>query len=202
LTAYVLEFVAQLHGLLDVPAFCGLPVLIEPSPIRRPKLAASAQSIVRHLSLRIPGYQLAVHTHCIRLLDLLWKEALTQGPVSNATGTGRAMAVTRLLPVFRLIEARYAERLHLIDLAAVVHLHPAYLATVFKRLTGVAPLHYLARYRLERARTLLLATDRPLEEVARRTGFYDAAHLIRAFRAVEGDSPGHFRRSKARPISP
>jgi AraC-like DNA-binding protein len=211
----VVDFEARLHGVLDVPAFCGLPVALTPGPIRGPKIAASAGTIVRHLTHLIPGYQLALHTHCVRLLDLLWKETLAQAapaggqvPVPSPSGVpggspggSRALDVARFEPAFRLVAARYAQRLTLADLAGAVHLHPTYFATLFRRATGEPPLRYVTRYRLQRARDLLLASDYPLGEIARRTGFYDAPHLSRAFAASEGVPPGHYRRQRAGPES-
>ena len=222
LAVIVIDFVARLHGIIDVPAFCGLPVSLMPSTIRRPKIVSSARTIVNHLTNHIPGYQLAVHTHCVRVLDLLWKETLaaraataasvgTSRPPSSgarpggagstdSTGSGggvRAPELLRLGAAFRLVEERYARRLTLAELAGTAHLHPVYFSTLFKRVTGLPPLHYLARYRLERARDLLLATDRSLEEIAHLTGFCDAAHLIRVFRRHEGVSPGRYRRALA-----
>jgi AraC family transcriptional regulator, arabinose operon regulatory protein len=194
LTAYVIDFDARLHGILDVAAVCGLPISITPTATRRPKIAESAHAVVRHLTYLIPGYQLAIHTHCVRLLDLLWKEALShrREPAGVATRT-RAGELLRFRPVFQLVEARFGERLTLQDLAGSVHLHPAYFSAFFKRTAGLGPHEYLARYRLERARDLLVASDYALDEIARRTGFCDAAHLIRVFRRFEGISPGRYR---------
>jgi transcriptional regulator GlxA family with amidase domain len=189
--------VARLHGVLDVATFCGLPPVLRPGAFRFPKLLVSAQNIVHHWTRKIPGYQLALHTHCVRLLDLLWKEAIAQGVVHEAAGGNHAIQATRLLPVLHEVERRFAAHLTLADLAEVVHLHPVYFATLFKQVFGLAPMHYVARYRLERARDLLLASNLSLHEIAARTGFYDAAHLIRAFRRVEGVPPGRFRHARA-----
>ncbi|MGH2353618.1 MAG: AraC family transcriptional regulator [Chloroflexota bacterium] len=197
LAAYVIDFDAKLHGILDVAEFCGLPVSLMPSAERRPKIAESAYAIVRHLTYLIPGYQLALYTHCVRLLDLLWKETLTLPRHADALGSGaRPADLVRFRPVFQLVEQRFGQKLTLTDLAESVHLHPAYFSASFKRAAGVTPHEYVARYRLERARDLLLASDTPLHEIARRTGFYDAAHLIRVFRRFEGTSPGRYRRAQ------
>src|SRR5687768_4117873 len=67
LSAYVIDFEAKLHGILDVAEFCGLPISLMPGETRRPKIASSAESITRHLTYLMPGYQLALHTHCVRL---------------------------------------------------------------------------------------------------------------------------------------
>ncbi len=198
LTTYVIDFEAKLHGILDVAEFCGIPVSLMPGDVRQPKIASSAESIVRHLTTLIPGYQLAIHTHCVRLLDLIWKETLTHPRHAGALGPGvRPAYLLRFRPVFQLVEQRFGEALTLTDLAGAVHLHPAYFSACFKRAAGVGPHEYVSRYRLERARDLLVASDMPLHEVARRTGFYDAAHLIRVFRRFQGTSPGRYRRGHA-----
>ncbi|HEX2514015.1 MAG TPA: helix-turn-helix transcriptional regulator [Chloroflexota bacterium] len=119
----------------------------------------------------------------------------------GASGSSRALDVARFEPAFRLVAARYAQRLTLADLADAVHLHPTYFATLFRRATGEPPLRYVTRYRLQRARDLLLASDYPLGEIARRTGFYDAPHLSRAFAAAEGVPPGQYRRRRTAPES-
>jgi AraC-like DNA-binding protein len=194
LIVYVVDFTARFHGLLDVAAFCQLPVALRPSPLRWPKLLSSAHCLVHHLSTRMPGYELALHTHCVRLLDLLWKETLAQTEGRPPAAQTRTGETTRLLPVFQIIESRAAERVTLGELARAAHLHPAYLSTLFKKVTGLSPLHYLAQYRLQRVRDLLLGTDHPVGEIAVLTGFYDAAHLIRVFQRAEGTSPGRYRR--------
>jgi AraC-like DNA-binding protein len=55
--------------------------------------------------------------------------------------------------------------------------------------------------RHERARVLLRHTDLPLAEIADRLGYSDAANFSRAYRKLEGRSPGehrHAQRSRAR----
>ena len=112
----------------------------------------------------------------------MWSKTLTQ-----AHTTASASYITRLLPVLREVETRFADTIRLGELASSVHLHPTYFCTLFKQTTGYSPLQYLARFRLEHACALLIATELPLEDIASRTGFYDAAHLIRVFRRDEGD---------------
>ena len=131
-------------------------------------------------------------------MDLLWKETLSQPRLAALRGAGsRPTDLHRFRPVFQLVEQRFGERLTLAQLAETVHLHPAYFSASFKRAAGLGPHEYLSRYRLERARDLLIASDTPLHEIARRTGFCDAAHLIRVFRRLEGTSPGRYRRTGA-----
>jgi AraC-like DNA-binding protein len=64
---------------------------------------------------------------------------------------------------------------------------------VFRRVEGVAPRSYLLERRIERARELL-ATDRPLSEIALLLGFYDQSHFTRVFKQRTGETPAAFRR--------
>jgi transcriptional regulator GlxA family with amidase domain len=70
------------------------------------------------------------------------------------------------------------------------------------RVAGPPPLKYLARYRLDRARELLLSTDQSVAEIAAATGFRDPFYLSRVFRRAEGCSPNEYRRSKGSPGLP
>ncbi|HEX2185183.1 MAG TPA: AraC family transcriptional regulator, partial [Chloroflexota bacterium] len=188
------HFTARLYGVLDVPAFFGFPTRLSPAAPTWRALAATARRIIAELSRGLPGCALAVNGDAMRLLALLWRESLAQGAAAPGLRQPAHLAqVERLAPVFRLIQARYAERLTLHDLAGAAHLHPAYFATVFRRVAGVAPLHYVARYRLDRVRDLLLSTDLSIAEIAQRTGFGDAYYLSRVFRRTAGMSPRSFR---------
>ena len=74
------------------------------------------------------------------------------------------------------------------DLAQTVPFHPAYFSTFFTRVVGVSPMRYLTRYRLDRARALLLGTDRTVAEIAALTGYPDASYFGRVFRRSKGCS--------------
>jgi AraC-like DNA-binding protein len=138
---------------------------------------------------------------CARLLGLLWREAAGVPAASRSNAAGAAPGaklgkLTRLAPVLQVVRARYAERLTLPELAGVVNLHPAYFSGLFKDVTGLPPLRYLARYRLDRARELLLTTGLPVGEIAAVTGFRDVFHLSHVFRQAEGVSPSAFRKAE------
>ena len=71
----------------------------------------------------------------------------------------------------------------------------------FRAETGTTPAGWIARQRLLRAQELLEATDLPVEEVARRSGFGAAAALRHHFARTIGTSPQAYRRTfGARPM--
>lgn len=202
LRLYTVHFVARLYGVLDAPAVFGLPVALRPAPARLVRIVEAARRIISELAAREPGCALSANGECARIVALLWREALAQAGGGPLTGAARAAELARLAPVFRTIRARYGERLTLEELAEVVHLHPAYFSTLFRKITGLPPLHYLGRYRLERTRELLLSTDQPVRRIATATGFRDPFYLSRVFRRAEGVSPSDYRRARKSPAVP
>lgn len=199
---YTVHLNARLYGVLDLPAVCGFPEALRPRPAAFQRMAALAREIVEELAGSAAGYALAANGACAQLIALYWREALAQGIAGRrpgATAGARPGDLARLASVFRAIEERYAEPLSLRDLAAAVHLHPAYLSTVFRKAVGLPPLRYLSRYRLDRVRELLLSTDLPVSAIAQRTGFPDPTYINRVFRRAEGCTPTQYRASKENP---
>jgi len=162
------------------------------------QLVALVQRMVTELAAGQRGCLLAAAGYCAELLALLVRDMAGEPDRTDRAGT----ELLRLAPVFRLIERRYGQRLTLGDLAESVHLHPAYFSSVFREATSMPPLRYVAQYRLNRVRELLLSTQIPVGEIALETGYRDPSYLDRVFRRVEGLSPVAYRRAKANPSAP
>lgn len=64
----------------------------------------------------------------------------------------------------------------------------------FMSALGIAPQVASRKVRLAHARHLLRRTDRTVSEIATETGFADASHLSRTFRAETGQTPETWRR--------
>ncbi len=92
------------------------------------------------------------------------------------------------------LHARFAEPLTLGQLAALVGLHPAYLACAFRRHCRCSVGEYVRRLRVEEACRRLAATDEPLAQVALAAGFSDQSHLTRLFKRHLGVTPAAYRK--------
>jgi AraC family transcriptional regulator len=64
----------------------------------------------------------------------------------------------------------------------------------FRKAAGMPPMRFVRETRLDAARTLLLTTDLPHREIARRVGFGNQCQLARVFRQLAGYSPSQLRR--------
>lgn len=114
------------------------------------------------------------------------------------TGAIEAPVVRRDRPLAHrlrdLLDARVSDGLTLSDAASVLGAHPTHLVRAFSGEFGIPPHRYLTGRRLDRARRLLLAGERPAE-VAAAVGFHDQAHLTRHFRRLLGVTPAAYARS-------
>lgn len=69
----------------------------------------------------------------------------------------------------------------------------SYLVRLFRVYTGLPPMKFIARYRAERAATLLLHTDRPVKEIGTEVGWDDPNHFARRFKKIFACSPTEYR---------
>lgn len=90
-----------------------------------------------------------------------------------------------------LLDANAGGGLSLRDASQRLHVHPAHLVRSFTAAFGLPPHLYLTGRRIDIARQLLLAGQRPAE-VASAAGFYDQAHLTRQFKRYLGTTPARF----------
>ncbi|MGH8291175.1 MAG: helix-turn-helix domain-containing protein [Steroidobacteraceae bacterium] len=81
-------------------------------------------------------------------------------------------------------------------LASTVGLHPSWLGTAYRRVTGEGLTDAAARFRVEHAAKLLRETDLPCAAIAIETGFCDQSHRIRTFHRTLGRLPSAVREDK------
>lgn len=80
-------------------------------------------------------------------------------------------------------------RTTLSELAALVKLSPRGLSKAFRQHTGLTPLEYQQKLRLELAKQLMHNPKLTLEGIAERCGFEDARHFRRIWKESFGTSP-------------
>ena len=101
--------------------------------------------------------------------------------------------------VRQTLSAQPAQTHNAEDLAALLHLSPRTLHRQLKE-EGITLQALKDEVRKDRARELLLRTNRPIKQVAEAAGFQNEKSFIRAFRVWTGQSPAEFRRA-AQPLA-
>lgn len=102
----------------------------------------------------------------------------------------------RILGVLVFIQKHLDEELSLEQYARVAHFSPYHFHRVFRGMVGESLQEHIRRLRLERAATWLKRTDKSVLEIALESGYETHEAFTRAFRALCGTSPSHFRREK------
>lgn len=89
----------------------------------------------------------------------------------------------------------YDPHLSLTRLAAELGISGSQLTRRFRAVHQVTPVRYVTELRIDRARRLLVGTDRTVAEVAGACGYASAYYFARAFRRETGQTPSKYRRS-------
>ncbi|MEE1822618.1 helix-turn-helix domain-containing protein [Streptomyces sp. BE20] len=106
----------------------------------------------------------------------------TPGPAGSGLG-----------PTLRWMEAHLDRPLTLDDIARHAGLTVRGLTRRFRAETGLPPLQYLLRARIQRAQRLLERGDEPVARIAARTGLGTPANLRHHFQRYTGSSPSVYR---------
>ena len=109
------------------------------------------------------------------------------------TGTLPAQTSALIKRTVAYLHQNYWKSLSRTDLAEYIGMNEDYLSRAFSQELGISPWDYLNRYRIFRAKELLIQTDDSISQIARRVGFPDPAYFSRVFRKLTGLSPKHYR---------
>ena len=131
--------------------------------------------------------------------DLIARLTLALGcvarTVAGTEGSRRERTHPAVVAAMRRMEERPAHPWTLPELAGAQHLAPGSLVRLFKSATGLPPMAFLSRLRVELAAERLLQTDRPVNVIAESVGWPDQNYFARRFRAHYGLSASAYRSS-------
>lgn len=92
------------------------------------------------------------------------------------------------------VHCHYAQKISLTEVAAAVHVHPAYLSRLFVEEIGIHFKDYVNRYRIEKAKELLTKKpDWSMARIAEETGFSSQHHFSHLFRKYVGIPPTKYK---------
>ena len=79
------------------------------------------------------------------------------------------------------------------DLAQSARLSRSRVSYLFRTQTGLSPLQYIKRLRMEKARELLETTSLSVKQIRARVAMRDRSHFVREFKKTYGVTPSQCR---------
>jgi Response regulator containing CheY-like receiver domain and AraC-type DNA-binding domain len=127
-----------------------------------------------------------------RARDLLDAENGTVRAEAHAAAA--AVSAERLAGAVRdYLDKNYARDIHLSELAETFHFSKEYISKLFKEKYDIGIYEYVLKYRMTRAKELLLNGDLQIQSISERLGYKDSNYFSKAFRTFYGLSPSEFK---------
>lgn len=165
----------------------GLPVLT-PISVSRSRIQPHFDTIIERLEAEgvengeIVG--LAVHN---LLSGLLIARARANSPTDSPVVLAQ-----------NYVADHFAEAISVEDLARASAVSTSYLTKLFRQQLGTSPHDFLLRYRITRAKQLLMETDLPIGEIARKVGFTSESNFSYRFSQMCSTTPRAYRSLRER----
>lgn len=91
------------------------------------------------------------------------------------------------------ISHHYNERIRINELADYIGVNRSYLSNSFKKAIGCSPQEYLINLRMEKSKSMLRKTDKPIYEISNSVGYTDQLAFSKIFKHYYGVSPREYR---------
>lgn len=116
------------------------------------------------------------------LSSLLIARSIDEAPVDSPVVLAR-----------NYVAQHYHEHVTVEDLARAASVSPSYLTRLFRQQMETSPHDYLLRYRINHAKQLLMETDLPIGEIARKVGFTSESNFSYRFSKMCDTTPRAYR---------
>jgi AraC-like DNA-binding protein len=172
--------------------FCNLSRII-PADIQKDCLDITVQ-LAYHYYQKKKGFEF----RCMGLINMLFYHLITNIPynvISTEEQTKIFIRNHRIQRIASFIETHYTEKLLLADVAKEEGLSVPYLSHFFRDNFGITFQEHLMGLRCEKARQLLLLTNKNIIDISFEIGFSDIKYLNKGFLKRYGCSPKKYRQS-------
>lgn len=156
------------------------------------------EHMFRDLTILIRDRPVAYQARSFGILALMFAEffaargGMVESEVDLVGRKGSSLSEP-ILNAVRRIGRFYNETLPLQHICDATNLSLSHFVRQFHRETGMSPMRYVTRYRIEKAKELLSTTDYSIGEVARMVGIPDQYTFARTFRKFTGQTPTTYR---------
>ena len=193
------KFVAAYSQLLSVAGWRLLfggressnKLVLHLSAAEREKAIATLDQAVWESRTQPPGFEVMLTALILNFLI----EACRSVDMERQTVLANDMGVLRSI---RVIEDEPARSFQLKELAGIARMSVPTYTRKFRAATGLSPMGYIHKLRLQQVCYYLMTTDRNIGEIAQLCGFCTPNYLIKLFRRTYGKTPVEYRKQWTR----
>ncbi len=156
--------------------------------ITDPELLERILSVKQTFDSGKKWFELDILSTCCGIMQQI--SALMDAEQSPAGPDGDWIALRQMIGY---LQTHYAQPIRLEDIAAAGAVCRSKCCRLFQDKLGATPISYLNRYRMEKARELLLSSRLPVTQIAHQCGFDSPSYFSELFRRTYGESPRSIR---------
>lgn len=121
-------------------------------------------------------------------------EPVALGDITEDFGKNEKSSEEQIKAMMERIETKVAGKYTLSGMAAQCCLSEVYFSYLFKKVSGMSPMNYLVKVRMERACELMNSTNWRMVKIAQSVGYADYQYFTKVFKKKMGKTPGEYRR--------
>lgn len=161
------------------------------------KLLANLLNIIEtELTLKKNGYLNIVRHSLWAILQIIFREANeTNENPSLPLGT-----IQKFDQMLAYLEKNYAQDVTLKTLANQIGYSTVHFNSLFKRYTGLTYRKYIQKLRCEKARDMLISTNKSITQIREDVGYYDPKQFFSLFKNQYGITPLKYRQAHLKSI--
>ena len=167
-----------------------LPTALATSTVYRAKPSAKVRDLFEEMLAeteeKLPYYGTVALGSFLSILGHLERSVSTASVESHR-------GVDRIAVVLRRMNREFAKDHTLDDFAAMCRMSKFHFLRVFRSVTGISPVEYRNRIRIEHAKELLLESALSVSEIGTAVGYASPSYFSDAFKKAVGMSPGRYR---------
>ena len=102
----------------------------------------------------------------------------------------------RIKQVLHYIDDNLSEEITIDELSKLIAVSESVLLKSFKQTVGTSPINYVQKKRIDKARYLIITTDKKISDIASECGFNDMSYFAKQFKKLVGVNPKEYKKER------
>jgi PAS domain S-box-containing protein len=128
------------------------------------------------------------------MFGLQWNKYFEGGGGSQMPAKQVTTSLTYVEKTIQYMSYHILDKIILEDLAKVVNLCQGHYIRIFKQVTGIPPMEYFLKMKINKAAELLSTTDESITEISNKLLFSSGSHFNRTFKKFKEMNPSQYRK--------